>query len=107
MAQVYAWSESDSEGGRHGAEVGCAFEGAVSPGFTTEDEEEEQARQAARRYAQSRMVWCRLMHDLRRLFCATTRACRECHTLLSTYVLPTLQGNPRPSQHLHGCRLAV
>ncbi len=49
MEQMYAWSESDSEEGLLGVDAGCTFEGAVSPGFTTEDEEEELARQAARR----------------------------------------------------------
>ncbi|KAL6769947.1 hypothetical protein ACKKBG_A32995 [Auxenochlorella protothecoides x Auxenochlorella symbiontica] len=47
--EMYAWSESDSEEGLLGVDAGCTFEGAVSPGFTTEDEEEELARQAARR----------------------------------------------------------
>ncbi|KFM22984.1 hypothetical protein F751_0342 [Auxenochlorella protothecoides] len=49
MEQMYAWSESDSEEGLLGVDAGCTFEGAVSPGFTTEDEEAELARQAARR----------------------------------------------------------
>jgi hypothetical protein len=38
----YAWSGSDSDGDDALALVGVAFEGAVSPGFSDVEEEEQQ-----------------------------------------------------------------